>query len=399
MEAQNIHSNIGFIKGKRDPSNRVSVSFGQFLTTLPTVPITDLAPNYSYPMDGNDRVGDCLAAGWDHSNQVFTGLLTGTPKNFTQDEIWTFYKSQNPNFDPNGLPFTNGPGSSADRGMEVQTFLEYLVNQKYILGFASIDWTNEAELKAAIYLGLSVITGVQLQDAQIGQFGTGVWDFVPGSKIDGGHCVPLVGFPGNPDNFSLVTWGKLIQCTLPFILNQMDECWFILTQAHVDHPGFRNSFDLAGFSKAVSDLTNGKVIIPVPTSPIPPTPTPVPNSWPYIHFKPTEPTGGGHTVSELKPQLIQALDTMRGLAGVPFSITSGFRTVAENTAVGGVPNSAHLVGLAADISVTDTTRQKIMKGVLDSNIPCFTEDCPDHIHIDLDSDIHPLGDGIVAQNG
>jgi hypothetical protein len=43
----------------------------------------------------------------------------------------------------------------------------------------------------------------------------------------------------------------------------MDECWFVLTQEHIDHPEFRNHFDLAGFSQAVSEITNGKIIIPI----------------------------------------------------------------------------------------------------------------------------------------
>jgi hypothetical protein len=394
-EAKNIHSILGFAKGKRTPSKRVSVPFGNFITSIPPSPLVDYSPNYIYPMDGNDAVGDCVVAGWDHFRQVVTGLLTGTQQNFTQDQIWSFYKTQNPNFDPNGISTTNGPGSSADAGMDIQTFLEYLVAQKYILGFASIDYTNEAEFKAAVYIGLGVITGVVVRDIQMNQYNQGTWDYVVSSPVDGGHCVPFIGYLGQPsDQVTCVTWARLINCTQAFITNQMDEAWFILTQAHVDHPGFRNNFNLAAFSQSVSDITNGKVIIPVPTTP--PTPTPTPAPWPYIYFKPTEQTGGGHTVSELKPQLIQALDTMRGLAGVPFTITSGFRTVAENAAVGGVPNSAHLVGLAADISVTDSTRQKVMKGILSSNIPCFTEDCTAHIHVDIDSAIHLLGDGIIS---
>ena len=258
-----IHSNPGFAKGKRAPSKRDSVKFGDFLITLPTLPLVDLPPTYNYPMDGNDVVGDCVVAGWDHSLQVILGLLFGIQKNFTQDQIWAFYKTQNPNFDPNGTASTNGPGSSSDNGMDIQVFLEYLVAQKYILGFASINWKNEAQLKAAIYLGLSVMTGVQLQQAQMSQFDIGVWDFVPGSPVDGGHCIPLVGFLGSPDNLSLISWGKLLLGTMPFILNQMDECWFILTQAHIDHPSFRNHFDLAGFAQAVNAITNGKVVIAV----------------------------------------------------------------------------------------------------------------------------------------
>ncbi len=262
-----IHTFPGFAKGKRAPEKRDSVRFGNFLTTLPTAPIVDLAPNFSYPMDGNDTVGDCVVAGWDHFRQVITGLLTGTQKNFSQNQIWDFYKTQNPNFDPNGNASTNGPGSNSDNGMNIQTFLSYLQRQKFILGFASIDYTNEAEMRAAVWLGLGVITGVVLDEAQMGQFQNGVWDNVSGSPVDGGHCIPLVGYINSPDDMTCITWAKAVQCTRPFILKQMDEAWFILMQEHVDHPSFRNHFDIAGFSKAVSAITNGKINIPMNPKP------------------------------------------------------------------------------------------------------------------------------------
>ena len=265
--AKNIHSFPGFAKGKRAPLVRDAIHFGDFLTTLPTAPLVDFAPSYAYPMDGNDQVGCCVVAGWDHFRQIVTGLLTGTQKNFTQDEIWAFYKTQNPNFDPNSA--TNGPHSASDNGMNIQFFLEYLQSQKLILGFARIDYTNEAEMKAAIYLGLGIITGVIVDQAQMVQFNSGVWDNVPGSPVDGGHCIPLAGYLGTPDQMTCITWGAEVECTQPFIQKQMDEAWFVLMQEHVDHPNFRNHFDLAGFSAAVSAITGGNIVIPVPQPPVP----------------------------------------------------------------------------------------------------------------------------------
>ena len=263
MQAKNIHSFPGFAKGKRAPDpKRDSVKFGDFLTVLPTVPLFDTAPIFNYPMDGNDRVGDCVVAGWDHSKEAILGLLTGVPGNFTQDQIWTFYKTQNPNFDPKGTALTNGPGSCSDNGMNIQNFLKYLQTHGYILGFASVNWNNQQELQAAIYLGLSVITGVILDEVQMQQFSSGIWSYVPNSPHDGGHCINLIGYQSSPEQYSCVTWGKIVQCTKTFLANQMDECWFILTQEHLDHPGFRNHFDIVGFSNAVSCITEGKIVIP-----------------------------------------------------------------------------------------------------------------------------------------
>ena len=58
-------------------------------------------------------------------------------------------------------------------------------------------------------------------------------------------------------------------------------------------------------------------------------------------------------LAELKDQI---LDPMREAWGGPLAITSGFRCAALNRAVGGVSNSAHLSGYAADVRPTDKRR-------------------------------------------
>ena len=55
-----------------------------------------------------------------------TSALTSQGYYPSQDEVWAVYKTQNPDFDPAGTAETNGPGSQADGGMDIQTLLEYL---------------------------------------------------------------------------------------------------------------------------------------------------------------------------------------------------------------------------------------------------------------------------------
>ncbi len=50
-------------------------------------------------------------------------------------------------------------------------------------------------------------------------------------------------------------------------------------------------------------------------------------------------------------RLAQRLQLVREQLGLPILINSGYRTVAHNLAVGGMKNSYHLRGLAADIIV------------------------------------------------
>jgi len=62
------------------------------------------------------------------------------------------------------------------------------------------------------------------------------------------------------------------------------------------------------------------------------------------------------------------------------SITSSWRSAAHNTAVGGNPQSLHLVGLAADI-VFDTTAGKAQAIALAQRMGWGVLDEGDHVHV------------------
>lgn len=64
---------------------------------------------------------------------------------------------------------------------------------------------------------------------------------------------------------------------------------------------------------------------------------------------------------------LQLLTKAREIAKTPFVITSGFRCVAHNKAVGGKPASAHLEGRAVDISYKNSQAAfKILKALLEA---------------------------------
>ena len=57
-----------------------------------------------------------------------------------------------------------------------------------------------------------------------------------------------------------------------------------------------------------------------------------------------------HTVM-LHPKLAASLQKLREAWGRPLTVTSGYRCARHNAEVGGVPNSRHMRGLAADVAV------------------------------------------------
>ena len=67
----------------------------------------------------------------------------------------------------------------------------------------------------------------------------------------------------------------------------------------------------------------------------------------------------------LDQEFMASLDRARHAAGIPFIITSGLRSFIDNENAGGVRDSAHLTGHAADIRCRNSEQAfKIIKGAL-----------------------------------
>ena len=71
------------------------------------------------------------------------------------------------------------------------------------------------------------------------------------------------------------------------------------------------------------------------------------------------------------PALLDALERLRELAGEPIRIHAGYRCPEHNQQVGGVTNSAHTRGMAADIAIPDLTLQEMYELAL--QVPAFLE--------------------------
>ena len=89
-------------------------------------------------------------------------------------------------------------------------------------------------------------------------------------------------------------------------------------------------------------------------------------SWKEFDCK----SGKGKGIDNMDKEFICLLDDARGIAGVPFKITSGYRTPEYNKALleqgyKGSRNSSHTKGIAADIYAKDSfTRFKIVTALM-----------------------------------
>lgn len=63
------------------------------------------------------------------------------------------------------------------------------------------------------------------------------------------------------------------------------------------------------------------------------------------------------------------LDIVRERLGVPIKVTSGYRTVAVNAAVGGVDGSQHTTGEAVDVAVEGMHARDLAQAFVDAGVP------------------------------
>ena len=104
----------------------------------------------------------------------------------------------------------------------------------------------------------------------------------------------------------------------------------------------------------------------------------------YSEFDSPDLPGSGEEF--MNKEFIQKLDKIRQDVGFPLKINSGVRTKFWNQKVGGVSNSAHLKGFAADISTPNGKGQKeIAVAALKQGITRIGFG-NNFIHLDIDPD-------------
>lgn len=119
-----------------------------------------------------------------------------------------------------------------------------------------------------------------------------------------------------------------------------------------------------------------------------------------LHFDISEfdsPDEAGSAEKVMDSAFLQMIDDARGIAGVPFRITSGFRTPEHNSKVGGVlpdaskgiKGSSHMYGYAADISCkTGADRELILNALIRSGFRRIGVGST-FLHCDNDPDKYP----------
>lgn len=259
--------------GRRPPKNTPALKFRSILASA--VPVFPAQEDYlgklsGWQVLGNDVAGDCNAVTWANMRRLVTATLT-TENYPDQDQVWQFYQTQNPGFDPGGSDLTNGPGSQDDQGMDIQTGLEYLhanggPDGVKAVAFAKVDHTNLDEVKAALAIFGGLWLGIVVLDANQDEFKDGrPWTDVSGSQVDGGHAILGGGYTSRDVKF--ITWGKETEFTRSFWNGEVqgtplvDEAWVVIWPEHLGTTAFEQGIDQAQLAAAYRALTGHPLVL------------------------------------------------------------------------------------------------------------------------------------------
>jgi hypothetical protein len=205
--------------------------FGTYRTgAMPVVPAEfgdyRRIPHGGWGMLGNDEYGCCFPAGQGHA------VMLESAEGGREDVVVTS-ETLADYFAMNGVK-PGQPGSASDQGTDPRVGLEYhrtvgmLATQSTdypagqrhkLAAWTSLEVGNLQELAEAAYLFGAAGVGLNLPQSAQDQFPSGYWRVVPGSPIEGGHWIIVVGRWNG--YFEGVSWGRRIHITPQFLTTYM----------------------------------------------------------------------------------------------------------------------------------------------------------------------------------
>lgn len=191
-----------------------------------------------FPIDGNDRVGDCTIAAVAHIETVNRALIGQQYVMREKKVLREYYK------------LTGG----LDTGLYCLDVLNHWrqehVGPETILAFVKIDPRNHEHVQQAIAVFGSVYVGFQVQENCIADFETGTpWS--PGNLLPEGHCVAAVGYDDTMVN--VLTWGATQLGTWLWWDQTVDEAYAILPR-EAKRDGWAPGFDFAMLEADLADV-------------------------------------------------------------------------------------------------------------------------------------------------
>jgi hypothetical protein len=226
---------LGKLEVKKDARNLRLAAYLDEALALPSVPASaDWSQKVaSWPMYGNDTLGDCTCAAVAHMEEAWSansGSPEVPPEQAVLDLYWKTGKADTGRYCLDVLNDwqSNGFGGEA------------------ILAFVQIDPKRREHVELACWMFGGAYLGVQLPRSA--QTQKDEWTLTSGPDAQpgswGGHCVNLVDYlQAGP---TCVTWGRLMPMSWEFFDAYCDEAYAVISPDWLDaHGQAPSGFDLA----------------------------------------------------------------------------------------------------------------------------------------------------------
>ena len=216
----------------------------------------------AFPMDDNDRYGDCGPAAVAHNLQLVTAHLGTIAVPSVAQVLGLYSQSTNP-------PFNPATGAN-DSGVYTQTMLKALatngIDGHTPAAYAKVNYADLEELRAAEAIFGSILYGVNLFASQVN---TKLWDTPDGNE---GHLVCGVRYSENPDRTGLITWGMTdYNMTDRFVQSGgLEEAWVIIWPEHFGSKAFLEGVNVTQLAADYLALTGHTLVIPPQPQPYEP---------------------------------------------------------------------------------------------------------------------------------
>lgn len=188
-----------------------------------------IPPTELFPMDGNDRLGDCTIAALAHAITTYRGVV-GTKFIMGQQPVVKLY-----------MHLTGGIDSGLNEADVLSYWRKTAVSHDKILAYVSIDPKNHTHVQQAINLFNGVYLGFQVQQNAIADFDAHR-PWTPGTLTNDGHAVFAVGYDAT--GITVLTWGNTQKGTWAWWDECVDEAYAVLPP-EATHPDFAPGFNVA----------------------------------------------------------------------------------------------------------------------------------------------------------
>jgi hypothetical protein len=211
-----------------------------------TVPVPAAAPDGTlWGMDGNDTYGDCGVAAIEHSYKAVDAILNYPEQAPSDQDVVNYY-----------LTYTGGQ----DTGVVLADFLKYVQGTGFfghkVEAYAPIAVHDVPTLLFAVDAFDFAYTGITVTDAMMAASNAGQpWTLDEmNSPVDGGHCVPLVGYDSN--YLYCITWGKVQSIAYPAWHVMSTEAWGVITGEFVAENSDGRGINLAALKADLPKLNS-----------------------------------------------------------------------------------------------------------------------------------------------